>query len=288
MDHHGAIVVGLGQTKEGRRELDWAAREARLRDRPLHVLRAYHLSEAAVPWETPDDRSMNAELRAASQDRLRAAAAYLADASPDIVVKTLAVDGRPASVLCDASAAAELTVVGSRQLGALGSTVIGSVGNAVAAAASGPVVVVRGVAEDQPGASRVVVGIDGSDVTGDVLDFAFEYASQHGCELLVVYCWPLELYHERAWAGPPAKPESADRWLAEAVAGRSADYPEIDVQRLAVRDHAIDRLVSESHSQQLLVVGVHAKHPRIATLLGSVTQGVLHHATCPVAVVHHI
>jgi len=285
MDHAGAIVVGVGQTDDGRRELDWAATEAHSQNRPLHLVRGYHPTEAAVPWETATDRAIIAELRTATQQRLDAATAYLAESWPQVAVESAAVEGHPAKILCDASASAELVVVGSRQRGTLQSVMLGSVGSAVAAAAFGPVIVVRSVPGDPAESPEVIVGIDGSDATDDVLDFGFKYASRHGRVMRVVYCWPREGYPGSAWAGRPPAPERAERWLAEAIAGRSADYPDVTVHRVAVRDRAVDRLVLESRSQELLVVGAHGRHPLIATLLGSVAQGVLHHATCPVAVV---
>jgi nucleotide-binding universal stress UspA family protein len=42
--------------------------------------------------------------------------------------------------------------------------------------------------------------------------------------------------------------------------------------------------VSASAGQYLLVVGNRRKHAHAGSLLGSVSQRVLHHATCPVAV----
>ena len=51
-----------------------------------------------------------------------------------------------------------------------------------------------------------------------------------------------------------------------------------------VRDHPVAGLVSAATGQELLVVGRRGAHPRADALLGSVAQGVLHHATCPVAV----
>jgi nucleotide-binding universal stress UspA family protein len=286
MDHKGAVVVGLGDTDDGHRELEWAAQDAMVSNRPLHVIRAYHNTEVAVPWETPEDRSMTDDLRAVSEKRLNSATAYLTESAPNVAVQTFAVEGRAFGVLCDASEDAAVTVVGSRRHGALGSAVLGSVGGHVAAAASGPVVVVRSVPGNPAEMPQVIAGVDGSHHTDGVLEFAFQYAKRHGRELRVVYCWHTHMYPGSAPVGPPPPPARAERWLAETVAGRSAEFPDVTVHQVVVRDHAVDRLVAESHSQELLVVGGRAKHPRLATLLGSVTQGVLHHATCPVAIVH--
>jgi nucleotide-binding universal stress UspA family protein len=52
-----------------------------------------------------------------------------------------------------------------------------------------------------------------------------------------------------------------------------------------VREHPVAGLVSEAAGAHLLVVGAHGRHALAGTLLGSVSQGVLHHATCPVAVI---
>lgn len=44
-------------------------------------------------------------------------------------------------------------------------------------------------------------------------------------------------------------------------------------------------LVAQSAAQHLLVVHSRTRNALAGTLLGSITQGVLHHATCPVAVI---
>jgi len=58
------------------------------------------------------------------------------------------------------------------------------------------------------------------------------------------------------------------------------------LQRGVVRDHPLAGLVAAADGEDLLVVGSRSAHARVAALLGSVSRGVLHHATCPVAVVH--
>jgi nucleotide-binding universal stress UspA family protein len=284
--HTGAVVVGLADEIEHNRELAWAAREAQLRNRPLRIVRAYHLTEAAVPWESSFDRTMSKELQRAAEQRVAAASAAVATEWPGVTVETSVVDGSPASVLREASASAEVTVLGSRKLSALGAAMLGSVSTVVAAAGSGPVVVVRGPAGDPAERPHVVVGVDGSDATAAVLDFAFDYASRHLRDLHAVFCWQPDLLAAMQWRGEPPPPDRAERWLAEAVAGWQDRYPDVSVHRAVVRAHPVAGLVAEAQAQELLVVGSRSRHARLATLLGSVSQGVLHHATCPVAVVH--
>jgi nucleotide-binding universal stress UspA family protein len=120
----------------------------------------------------------------------------------------------------------------------------------------------------------------------DVLEFAFGYASRHQRPLHAIFCWSADLLASMQWRPEPPPPERADRWLAEAMAGWEQKYPDVSVHRGVVRASPVAGLVAQSTAQELLVVGGHAGGARISALLGSVSQGVLHHATCPVAVVH--
>jgi nucleotide-binding universal stress UspA family protein len=286
MEHHGAVVVGLGTVRHGVPELDWAAREAQSRNRPLHIVRAYHLSQATLPWETSTDRVIVADLRRVAEKHLRDALGHVHATWPEVSVEGVVVDGIAWEVLRDASREAELTVLGSRHLNAVGCAVLGSVSTVVAASGAGPVVVVGSPAGDPAENPQVVVGVDGSEHMDSVLAFAFDYASRHHRTLHAVYCWNPDLLAGMQWRREPPAPERADRWLAEAIAGWQEKYPDVVVRRGVIRETPVGGLVLESASQELLVVGSHSRHARIASLLGSVSQGVLHHATCPVAVVH--
>lgn len=62
---------------------------------------------------------------------------------PQVDVEQTLVCGHPVGVLCEASAAADLVVVGSRGLGRFGSAVLGSIGHGVLHHARCPVAVVR-------------------------------------------------------------------------------------------------------------------------------------------------
>jgi nucleotide-binding universal stress UspA family protein len=280
----GYVLVGLGSGEPGRYALEWGAHEAASRHAALRIVRAYHLNNSLAPWQSSADRMITNEVRHRAQDRLLRASRYVAELDPELEVHTEAVDGITFEVLLKQARGASVTVVGSRRLGVVGSAVLGSVSTVVAGDAPGPVVVVSappGLPEERP---AVVVGIDGGDRTKDLLAFAFDYASRHDRTLRMVYCWRRDPAANVTWR-PPA-PEKAYRWLAEVTAGWSDGYPDVEVQRFVVRDHPVEGLVRASYSQELLVVGARGHHARVAALLGSVSQGVLHHATCPVAVVH--
>jgi nucleotide-binding universal stress UspA family protein len=74
-------------------------------------------------------------------------------------------------------------------------------------------------------------------------------------------------------------------WLSEALAGWRDGYSDVTVHPEFVREHPVAGLVLASSAQYLLVVGTTGHHGLPGALLGSVSQGVLHRATCPVAVV---
>lgn len=280
------VQVGLGDRRETMPEIDWAAAEAQTRGASLRVVRAFHLAQGTQPWMTPVDAMLIEDLRRDAERRLHAAVGYLAERWPAVEVHTVAIDGVAWQVLIDGSAAAAVTVLGSRQLGAVGAVALGSVSTVVAAAAHGPVVVAGrpGAASGEPGS--VVVGVDGTEHGDEVLAFAFDYASRHHRPLHAVHCWRPDVLVTSRWRAARPVPEQADRWLAEALAGWQEKYPDVQSHRGVVRDHPIDGLVAASAGQDLLVVGSRSRHARIAALLGSVSQGVLHSAVCPVAVVH--
>jgi nucleotide-binding universal stress UspA family protein len=280
------VQVGLGDRREAMPEIDWAAAEAQARGASLRVVRVYHLAQGTQPWMTSTDVLLIEDLRRDAERRLRAAVGYLAERWPEVEVDGVAIDGFAWDVLIEGSAAAALTVLGSRQLGAIGAVALGSVSTVVAAAAHGPVVVASrpGAAPGEPGS--VVVGVDGSEHGDEVLAFAFDYASRHRRPLHAVYCWRPDVLVTSQWRAAHPAPEQADRWLAEALAGWQEKYPDVQTHRGVVRDHPVGGLVAASAGQDLLVVGSRSRHARIAVLLGSVSQGVLHSAACPVAVVH--
>lgn len=271
----GHVLVGLGYDDEGRHELDWAAREALTHNLPLRVLRAHDPTDVPEAWIPSTDSMLSADARAAAQHALDTAFAHLRQYWPEVRVAGAPVEDDPARALIAGSANATVTVVGGRQLSALGAAVLGSVSTAVVAGAIGPVVVVGRHALDARGRRAVVVGVDGSAATDDTLAFAFDYATRHGRPLDAIYCHPSR----------HVEPERGADWVTGLVAAWRDKYPHVDVTASVVAGRPIDALVTAAAGADLLVVGPRARRRRPA-LLGSVSQGVLHHAHCPVAVVH--
>jgi len=205
--------------------------------------------------------------------------------APDVDVTGATVETHPTSLLLDESERAMLIVLGSRHLKAVASSILGSVSASVAARARCPVVVMRGPAGLAAEEAAVVVGVAPPEPADEVLAFAFEYADAHHAPLRAVLCWHPDALASMSWRAEPSAPPEVARALAGYLEPWRQKYPQVVVHAEVVREHPTDGLVLASHGQRLVVVGSHGRHALTGTLLGSVSQGVLHHATCPVAVI---
>ncbi|HTZ45382.1 MAG TPA: universal stress protein [Jatrophihabitans sp.] len=281
------VVVGVDDSAGAELALRWAQEDAAARGVPLRVVHAYRWRFAYDRIGTPGG-SLGGDLQRAGHDGEQFVAQLLdraRAAAPRLPIGGEAIAGRPAAVLLDEAAGAGVLVLGSRRLTAISSEVFGSVGAAVAARASCPAVVVRGVAGPPEEGAAVVVGVDATPASERVLHYAFEHASRHRAALRAVLCWHPDLLATMRWRPEPPPPERAEAWLSECLAGWRERFPDVPVHPEVLREHPTDGLISASLSQHLLVVGRHGRSAAAGTLLGSVSQGVLHHADCPVALV---
>ena len=285
-----SIVVGVDGTESGHDALDWAAAEAAVRRLPLRVVHGYvtvpswaWLGDVPQPFLNIDD------VEAAANEVLEQAVNRARCVASDVDVRGQLVPAAGAPTLLAQCGAAELIVLGSRGLGGVRGLLAGSVGFRVAAHATCPVVVVGPMRPVAPGrsATRVVVGVDGTSLSDRAIDFAVRAATQRGVGLTAIHTW-----RPRA----PADLEGVtDDWpLAEAaewralrdVLGRCRQRLDTaDIELRLVQGRAQDVLVAESAGAALLVVGSRGRGSVRAALLGSVSQAVLQHAGCPVAVI---
>jgi nucleotide-binding universal stress UspA family protein len=158
---------------------------------------------------------------------------------------------------------------------------LGSVGEQVCAHAHGRVVAVRGhwhpAAEYVPG--PVVAGADGSAAANAAIAFAAEEAMLRAVPLQIV-C---------ALADAPGSLGGAGR-MQEAVdhdiAYLEKQHPELTILRQVTFGQPRTALLDATSGAQLLIVGSRGRGGLKDMLLGSVSQAMLHHARCPVGVVH--
>ena len=281
------IVVGTDGSEPSRTAVRWAAAEARLHAAPLKILTAYS-------WKGPPEAvGGTGELPnviAQQFDQVAAgAAAEARTLEPGIEVSGAAVLGDPASVLLDAGRTAAMLVAGSRGRGGFASLLLGSVSQHLATHAAGPVVVVRGRADTTSG--PIVVGVDGSASAQRALALAFEEAQRRGTGLRAVRSSsvPMPTYEMDI----PPLPYDADAAWRDAARDLDATltpwrdkYPTVSVQTLTEPGSAAKNLVDVSGDAALLIVGSRGHGALVGSLLGSVGQQLLHHAGCPVMIVH--
>lgn len=202
---------------------------------------------------------------------------------------------QPAAALIEEADRADLLVVGSGSHSILSAMMLGSVAGAVAAQALCPVAVVRGSVGDlQPDGSPIrragiVVGVDGSEQSDRALEFAFEQAASRGLPIRLVHCWQPRDYVDPAyWDDERLAAQMEERRLRlnDSVAPYREKYPSVQDTAELVRGGPGPVLVHLSEDADMLVVGSRG-HGVAGLLLGSVSQNVLHHAHCTVAVVRH-
>ena len=282
------VLVGVDGGEDAAAAVRWAVEEARLRCRPLRLVHAYQWLPpyGSLPPHPSVLDPDAAGVRRAAEAVVAGAVRRAAGLAPDLDVQGVAVEGPPVPVLLAEAELAELVVLASRRLHAVGYVVLGSVGTGLAGHAPCPLVVVRCPAGLPDEGARVVAGVDGTAGSEAVLGYAFDHAARHGASLAAVLCWQPHLGSVARWRSGAAADArvQARAWLSEALAGWREKYPEVAVTAQVIDDHPVRGLVAESDGQHLLVVGAHPRRA-MAVLPGSVSHGVLHRATCPVAVV---
>jgi nucleotide-binding universal stress UspA family protein len=152
---------------------------------------------------------------------------------------------------------------------------------------------------------RVVVGVDGSAASRRALRWAAEDARRRGSELQIVHVHeprlaydPYELSYETVSHRHPGQ-ERRSREQRRVTARQEAEAlvdDLLDELPPELREVPTDRIVRESsrparvlleaaRMADLLVVGARGRGGFVGLLLGSVSQQVVQHATCPVTVV---
>ncbi|NVM94959.1 universal stress protein [Arthrobacter wenxiniae] len=293
------IVVGVDGSEQSNCAVVWAAREAKARKSPLHLVTAYTVPIFAASgldggYATVDDDV----IRQGAEAVLREAAAKVAHL--DVELDARVENGDPAGVLLEMSETAELLVFGTRGRGGFIGRLLGSVSSALPAHSKCPTVTIplscaprlgEGTDPDAvpPVIEKVVtVGVDGSDQARYAVLVAAEQAERTG-SLLRIICAVQPYTGSLAWMPAPVDREAlfaeiqtqldaGEKWLRH-------HFPTLPVEVKLVEGSAVDVLVKASETSELLVMGTRGRGGFAGMMLGSTTDGVRHHARGPIMVV---
>lgn len=290
----GIVLVGVDGSTQSVGAVEWAADRVKHLGGELRIVCTYALasySAAALDggYTVLDDKALKNGAQQVVDEALSVARGRGVEATGTIE------PGDPSGVLVGLSADVDLVVLGSRGGGGFADRLLGSVSATVPAHAGCPVAVIPPHTSGKPfmPIERVVVGIDGSDVASAALRVAVDEAQAWGAELTAISAVPIASGGMMSWLPATVDRESLledvraglDVAVDQAVGDR-----DIEVARHALDGSPAALLTEFSTAVDLIVVGTRGRGGFAGVLLGSTSQTVLAHSTCPVMVVpskHH-
>jgi nucleotide-binding universal stress UspA family protein len=282
------IVVAIDDSPAARMAVQWAARDAELRNIPLTLVHA--VSPDVSTWlRTP----LPAGVMRWQQDHGR----RLLDGALQ-VIEEASQGGGPAAVhteifasaavptLIDLSKEAKVLVAGSQGSGRWPGRRLGSVSSGLVRHAHCPVAIIpdEEPSTPHPAQAPVLVGIDGSPASELATAIAFDEASRRHVGLVAVHAWSDLDVSEWPGIDWPATQSMAEEVLAERLAGWREQYPDVQVSRSVVQAQPARQLVQRSEEAQLVVVGSRGRGGFAGMLVGSVGETVAQMARVPVIV----
>ncbi|MFI9847034.1 universal stress protein [Nonomuraea sp. NPDC051941] len=269
----GHIVVGVDGSAPATAAVEWAAADAQRRGLAVRIV---HVCEQ---WP----HSESTEYCAGA---LEAAAGRARELTRSMQVTTEMLKGNVIADLIAESRSADSLAVGSRGLGGFAGMVLGSVSLGVAGHAAGPVVVVRAPSALQH--DRVVVGYDGSGHSEAAMAYAIEQARARGAQLHVVSAWQVPAFASYGVTYSSLLEDivrEETHTARERVTPWRERNPDLVISDEQPCEHPVKALVDAARTADLVVVGSRGLSGFASAVLGSVSHGVLHHVSCPVAVV---
>ena len=268
------IVAAYDGSPGSDQALRWATTEAQARGCGLTVCLAW----APQCLSVLGDSAVLDLARQRGEEILASGIRYAESMLGQERVTPLLARGPAAQVLCERSATAEMTVLGTRGHGGVAGLTLGSVAGQVAGYARGPVVVVRGGPRHNRSPRPVVLGADGSAASDAAVRFAFREAEARRIPLLAV-CALTDA------PGVCGGARAVEEDFSRALSAHEKEFPEVTVMRQVSVGSPRAELLHEAAGAPILVVGSRGRGGFAEMNLGSVAHAVLHHAPCPVAIV---
>lgn len=274
----GPIAVEVDGTAEGLRVVDYSCMEALRIGAELILAAPYHAHAAHSPMQPGQLPKPPAELADAS---LRAAVAHIRHRyGYGLQLNAVSQEGSRLRVLPRIARHARMLIVGrTRARGP--QRLLAAQGNLFLAGRTGcPVIVVPLSWRPSAADRKVAVGIDGTPLSSEALEFAFREAADREGDLIVLH----------AGAGSPDEDDGhswisrADHTMSEALAPWTSEFPDVRVTKYLTGRDAVSALIHESQEVGLVVVGAHAGPLPIADPVARRSVAAM---TCPVAIVPH-
>jgi nucleotide-binding universal stress UspA family protein len=216
---------------------------------------------------------------------------------PGLEIRALQMPDAPVQSLLAAGEEADVVVLGSRGIEGFRGLLLGSTTMHVAPYAQCPVVVVHSGLEGgvlfeasdgylgNPG--QVILGYDGSPASNRAAAFAFRHAEAIGCGVVAVSVEAGRGDPETEPIDPEnATPGSDTSAFHSPVIVTASSFPDVPVSFVAGYGRPAEVLLTQAIGAELLVVGSRGSGGFAGLIMGSVSQKVLAHASCPVAVLH--
>lgn len=288
-DQERIVIAGVDGSETALGGARWAAEYAARHALPLTLLHAlpkldWHFAGAHPPAEL--------EGRSDGDAVLAAAEAAARSAHPDLEIRAAAVKGAVASVLADASESARLLVVGT---GSADHRTMGGHAARIAHRTHCPVLFWRAPVAKRTGKPLpIVVGVDESDASTRAVAEAFDIAAMLHAPLTVAHMWEIGAAVGMGDLGGQGNMdwtllnllETKQREQIDELIGPFArKYRNAHVSKVFQDVSPAKGLTDLSQEAQLVVVGSHGRGRFADSILGSVSQNVIHHAECPVLVV---
>jgi len=278
----GPVVVEVDGTAEGFHVIDYACLEAVRSGAELVLVAPYQAHTSFSPMTTGYQPEPPAELADAA---LRAAVAHIRHHyGYQLQVTAVSEEGARLKVLPQAARHARLLVVGrTRARGP--QRLLAAQGNIHLTARTGcPVIVVPLKWRPSLLDRKVAVGIDGTPLSLEAVEFAFRAAADREGDLTVVHAQhaprhdPVDADVDSSWV------RRGDLTVSETLAGWDEEYPEVKVTRFLTARPVVEALVHEGAQVGLVVLGARAGRLPVGD---PVVRRAVAAMVCPVAIVPH-
>jgi nucleotide-binding universal stress UspA family protein len=286
-----SICVGIDGSPDEAGAVRWAVRLAQLQHSHIHLVHAL----PSVEWVFGDTvfaarQGLDSELHHVGQGYLDKAVRLVHELDPDIEVQSSISDASSVELMKSLSANANMMVLTSVESGPLRDFAFGYSIVEMVNAAQCPVLAWRPRTDENMSESLpIVVGVDGSEPSRRALAAAFELADTLSAALIAVHVGAVREKDELDYGGAVdwQHLRQAERtWLQKIVDPLREKYPSVQATTQSSGSTVARELRALSAAAQVIVVGSRGRGRLSGAILGSVSQNLIHHAECPVLVVH--